>query len=160
MDLQRLTICIGGLDCDQLLSDWRWLGPDDLQLVSMTKFGDCFLEDRRGCIHFLDTLGGRLTPIAPSNEAFLTEREKPENLDEWFMIDFTLLCWESGLRPAAGQCLSFKIPPILSGAVELENVEVCDLLVHQSIMGQLHRNVKDLPEGTVIDQITVDGEVP
>ena len=160
MEWQRLSISIDGLDRDRLLSDWRWLVPDDLQLVSMTLFGDCFLKDRQGSIHFLDTLGGRLTLIATSNEAFLTEREKPENLDELYMIDLALLCWESGLRPTIGQCLSFIIPPVLSGPVDLDNVEVCDLLVHESIMGQLHRGEKDMPEGTVIDRFTVDGEVP
>lgn len=160
MDWQRLSISIDGLECDRLLSDWRWLVPDDLQLVSMTVFGDCFLKDFRGSIHFLDTLAGKLTLIAPSTETFLTEREKSENLDEWYMIDLALLCWESGLRPAIGQCLSFKMPPVLSGPVELDNVEVCDLLVHESIMGQLHRGVRDLPEGAVINRFTVDGEVP
>ena len=68
------------------------------------------------------------------------------------MADLALLCRERGLRPGRGQCLSFKIPPVLSGRVEIENIEVCDLMVHQSIIAQIHRGVKDLPEGTVINR--------
>jgi hypothetical protein len=30
-------------------------------------------------------------------------------------------------------------------------------MVYESIMGQLHGGMKDLPEGTSIDRITVDG---
>jgi hypothetical protein len=54
--------------------------------------------------------------------------------------------------------LSFILPPVLSGPIELENVEVRDLMVHESIMGQIHRGAKDLPEGTVIGRFVVDGE--
>ena len=160
MDWRCLAIEIDGLDCDRLLSAWRWLVPDELRPISLTMFGDWFLEDRRGCIYFLDTVGGTLSCIAPSRAAFLSERGKPENLGEWYMADLALLCWESGLRPGVGTCLSFKVPPVLSGPVALDNVEVYDLMVHQSIMGQIHRGVKDLPEGTVIERFTVDGEVP
>ena len=160
MNWRRLEIEIDGLDCDSLLSDWRWLVPDGMTPVSMTIFGDWFLEDRAGRVHLLDTVGGKLSEIAPSRSAFLVERERPENLDEWSMADFARLCWRAGFRPSAGQCLSFKVPPVLGGSLDLENVEVCELMVHQSVMGQIHLRVKDLPEGTVIDQVTVDGEVP
>jgi hypothetical protein len=98
--------------------------------------------------------------IAHSRQAFLTERAKQENLDQWFMADLAMLCWERGLRPGPGQCLSFKIPPVLSGPLEVDNVEVADLMVHESILAQIHRGVKDLPEGTRIDRFVVDGEEP
>jgi hypothetical protein len=101
-----------------------------------------------------------LSEIAPSRQAFLSERAKQENLGQWFMADLALLCWERGLRPGPGQCLSFKIPPVLSGPLEVDNIEVCDLMVHESIQAQIHRNVKDLPEGTRIDRFVVDGEIP
>jgi hypothetical protein len=160
IDWRQLVIEVYGLDRDRLLSDWRWLVPNDLRPISLTIFGDWFLEDPRGCIWFLDVVGGKLSQVSMSCASFLAERENPENLSEWYMADFALLCWERGLRPTAGQCLSFKIPPVLSGPIKFENIEVCDLMVHESIMGQIHRGVKDLPEGTVIDRFTVDGEVP
>jgi hypothetical protein len=160
MDWTFLTIDVNGLDCDRLLSDWRWLVPDTLAPFALTMFGDWFFEDCAGRVFFLDTVSAQLSHIAPSRAAFFVEREKPENLDQWFMADLAMLCWERGLRPGEGQCLSFKLPPVLSGPLEVDNVEVCDLMVHECILGQIHRGVKDLPEGTVINRFLVDGEEP
>ena len=158
MDLKRLTIDAEALDCNRLLTAWRWLVPESLRPFSLTIFGDWFFEDSTGRVVFLDTVAGQLLEIARSRQAFLTECTKQENLDDWFMADFAMLCWERGIQPGPGQCLSFKIPPVLSGPMEVDNVEVCDLMVHESILGQVHRGVKDLPEGTRIDGFLVDGE--
>ncbi|MFT3880234.1 MAG: DUF1851 domain-containing protein [Gemmatales bacterium] len=160
MDWKRLTIDATGLDCDRLLLHWRWLVPESLRPFSLTMFGDWFFEDSAGRVLFLDIIAGQLSEIAPSRKAFLTERDKQENLDQWFMADLALLCWERGMRPEPGQCLSFKIPPVLSGPLEVDNIEVNDLMVHESIMAQIHRGAKDLPEGTRIDRFLVDGEEP
>jgi hypothetical protein len=160
MDWKRLTIDTTGLDCDRLLSDWRWLVPEALRPFSLTMFGDWFFEDSVGRVIFLDTVAAELSEIASSRQAFLADRAKQENLDQWFMADLAMLCWEQGLRPGPGQCLSFKIPPVLSGPLEIDNIEVCDLMVHESILAQVHRGVKDLSEGTRIDRFVVDGEEP
>lgn len=42
------------------LSDWAWLGLDDLAPVAATSFGDVFLQGRGG-LWFLDTVEGALT---------------------------------------------------------------------------------------------------
>ena len=158
MEWNRLIIDVAGLDCDRLLSDWRWLVPDSLRPFALTMFGDWSFEDTVGRVIFLDTVAAQLSEIAPSRRAFLNERAKQENLDRWFMADLAMMCWESGLRPGPGQCLSFKIPPVLSGPLEVDNVDVCCLIVHESILAQIHRGVRDFPEGTRIDQFVVDGE--
>ena len=111
-------------------------------------------------MHFLDIVRGELSQIAPTRDAFLLMRERPENLDQWFMANLALLCLGRGLQPRPGQCLSFKIPPVLSGALDSDNVEVCDLMLHQSTTAQIHRGVKHLPEGTKIARFVVGGEAP
>jgi hypothetical protein len=158
MNWEQLAIDVKGLDCDRLLSDWRWLVPKSLKPFSLTMFGDWFFEDDSGRVIFLDTVSAELSMIAPSRSVFMIERETPDNLAQWFMADLAMLCWENGLRPGPNQCLSFKIPPVLSGLLEVDNIEVCDLMVHESISGQIHQQVKGIPEGTVITQIKVDGQ--
>jgi hypothetical protein len=37
---------------DSLLSGWRWLGSVDFTPVLMTVFGDLFLKDPAGKVHF------------------------------------------------------------------------------------------------------------
>jgi hypothetical protein len=151
MSWENLSINIVPLDCNRLLSDWRWLVPEDLRPFELTIFGDWFFEDADGRVVFLDTVGGRLTVIAPSRSAFLTDRENPENKDEWYMPDLARRCRDEGLCPSFGQCLSFTIPPVLSGPMDASNVEVCDLMVHLSSLGQIHQGVKNVPDGTQID---------
>jgi hypothetical protein len=159
-DWGQLTIDPAGLDCERLLQDWRWLVPHGLRAFELTLFGDWFFEDNPGRVLFLDTVAGTLSEIAPTRDAFLRLREARENFEQWYMPDLALLCLERGLRPGPGQCLSFKLPPVLSGSLDPENVEVCDLMVHESITAQIHHGVKDLPEGTRIDRFVVDGEEP
>jgi hypothetical protein len=55
MDWKQLTIDVDGLDCDRLLSDWRWLVPESLRPFSLTMFGDWFFENTDGRVMFLDT---------------------------------------------------------------------------------------------------------
>jgi hypothetical protein len=160
MDWTQLTIDAAELDCDSLLEDWRWLVPTTLQPFCLSIFGDWFFEDSAGGVIFLATVSAQLSEIAPSRAVFLTEREKPENLEEWFMADLARLCRERGLIPGAGQCLSFKIPPVLSGPLKVKNIEVSDLMLHQSILAQIHKGVKDIPEGTRIDAFTFNDEIP
>jgi hypothetical protein len=160
MDWEAITIDPAGLDCDALLEEWRWLVPKELRPFSMNMFGDWFFEDAAGRVHFLDTVGGVLQEIAPTRSAFLVARESAENADQWYMTELALLCFQSGLKPGGRECLSFKIPPVLGGRPEVENLEVCDVYVHQSITAQIHRQVKDLPEGARIGRILVDGEEP
>lgn len=158
MNWDRLSIDVSGLDCESLLESWRWLVPTELRPFSLTIFGDWFFEGDQGEVVFLDTVAGELVIVADSRAEFLEAREVPENRDEWYLADLAAECWESGLRPQAGQCLSFKIPPVLSGPIDVGNVEVSDLLVHESLLGQIHEGVKDLPEGTVIDRFVEDDE--
>jgi hypothetical protein len=157
MNWDRLSIDAAGLDCESLLAAWRWLVPAELRPFSLSVFGDWFFEGDQGEVVFLDTVVGELVIIADSREEFLQAREVPENRDEWYLAELAAACWESGLQPQPGQCLSFKIPPVLSGPIDIDNVEVSDLLVHESLLGQIHEGVRDLPEGTVIDRF-VEGD--
>lgn len=56
---------------------------------------------------------------------------------------------------AKNQSFSFKRPPILGGAIAADNSEVSDVVVHFSIAGQFHRQVKDLPPGMKIRNVKI-----
>jgi hypothetical protein len=62
--------------------------------------------------------------------------------------------------PGAQQVLAWQVPPVLGAPIAIENLELMDFEVYLSIQGQLHRQVKDLPPGTKISGITVDGQTP
>lgn len=151
-DYQRDCV---GLDADYLLSDWRWLVPNDRRPILLTAFGDWFFERPDGKVEFLDTVGGVLSVVARTTREFSELKARPENQDDWFMHELAALAWDRGLCPDFTQCLGWKVPPVIGGPLEFENLEVTDLVVHQSILGQIHRQAKDLPEGTPIKKFVV-----
>lgn len=146
----HLTIKPDGLPFDTLLSDWRWLVSTDFTPVLMTAFGDLFLRDQSGHIHFLDLMSGEFEQVAESQEEFDRLCEDREQRRSWF-VGF-LLTEVRKLRGEllAGECYSCKTPLSLGGQLDEDNFERTDLHVHYSILGQLHRQTKHLPPGTKI----------
>ena len=57
---------------------------------------------------------------------------------------------------AEGQIYSYKTPPVLGGEYSTDNLEPTGIAVHFSVLGQIHRQVKDLPPGTKIDRIVIE----
>jgi hypothetical protein len=79
----------------------------------------------------------------------------PENAAEWFNPQLVGDLLAQGRRLRPGECFGYKIPPILGGEAQPGNSEPTDLEVHFEILGQIHRQVKDLPAGTPIGGITI-----
>jgi hypothetical protein len=151
----ELTVAPGTHSPADLLTEWRWLLGDGYQIVLISSLGDLFLSDATGRIHWLDTGAGRLTGIAASLNEFQQLRQQPANAAEWFVPQLVGDILQRGVRLAPGQCFSYKHPPVLGGQMEPANFEATDLSVHFSILGQINRQVKDLPDGTPISNINV-----
>ena len=154
----ELTVGFDPSKSDALLADWRWLVGNDVQLVVVSALGDLFLRDREGRILWLDVGAARLTPVADSAEEFKRLMQQPEHADEWFVPQLIGDLIVSGKKLNDGQCYSYKVPPMLSGKMELSNFEPADLLVHYSMFGQIGRKIRDLPEGAKIDSITTTND--
>jgi hypothetical protein len=61
-----------------------------------------------------------------------------------------------GVVLSQGQCYSYTQPLVLEGADEIENLDISDVSDHISGLGQIHKQVKDLPPGTPITDIQID----
>lgn len=149
----ELTVSPDGVDLDGLLSEWRWLADGSFQPVVITALGDLFLRHDDGRIFWLSAAWGQLTEVAASAEEFKRLMVQPANADAWFASDLVGDILTAGQRLRPGECFGTKIPPILGGEVEPDNFEPTDLQVHFGILGQIHRQVKDLPPGTPIGKI-------
>ena len=49
-----------------------------------------------------------------------------------------------------GQCYGFKVPRLLGGKYVRDNVAPTDLTLHYSVLSDVHRQTKDLPDGTKV----------
>lgn len=61
-----------------------------------------------------------------------------------------------GLAPEFSECVGYRLPLFLGGKDVIENLEILDLDVYWTIMGQLRRRAKGLPVGTPIAEVFRD----
>lgn len=152
-----LTIDPQGLDAASLLDEWRWLVPRHLEPVVISALGDLFLQDQQGRIFWLDTGWGQLTEVARDFEDFEKQLQDHETATEWFIPQLVGDLMAKGKELGQGQCFGFVVPPVLGGEIALDNFEPIDVAVHVGVLGQIHRQVKDLPPGTPIGKIEIGG---
>lgn len=153
---RELLVDLKGFTSDELLSEWRWLVPEELGLRMVSTLGDAFLEDPEGNIYWLDTGGAELHRISNDKSEFDQLRQQPENANEWFAPRLIGDLLSSGASLQTGQCFSYKIPPTISGEFTIENFQPTSLSVHFSTLGQIQRQVKPLPIGAVIDKVVLE----
>jgi hypothetical protein len=153
---EHLTIKIDGMSFDGLLSDWRWLVSADFTPILLTAFGDLFLRDQSGHIHFLDLMSGEFKQVAESQEEFDRLCEDRERRRSWFIGFLLTEVRKQCGNLAAGDCYGCKTPLSLGGQLEADNFERTDLQVHFSILGQLHRQTKHLRPGAKINKVKIE----
>ena len=138
------------------LKAWFRLVPDTFTAVFLTALGDLFLESEEGAIHFLDTGAGTLTPVAISREDWKDQMQVPERLAYWFQPAFVSELLGAGYSLSAGELFSPTIPFILGGKQTTANFTPSHWLAHLHVLGQVHRQVKGLPEGTPVTNINIE----
>lgn len=145
-------------DAGELMEEWLWLAPADAEPMLSTACGDVFLRLPDGVVAFLDTYTGTCELVAPSYEVWKEMLGDAERKEAWFRGGLIEELRAAGLSRTPGQCFSPLVPQIVSGSWQPSNFHACDLLIHLSTLGQIHRQVKDLPPGTKISGFQVIDE--
>jgi hypothetical protein len=156
VDWSRLLIRTDRPDTPEMLGCWEWLVGRGMHPLVMTKFGDWFLADPQGQVHWLDLLEGTCTRVAASVAEFEQLIVQRDPLINWFMLPWCYRLYDEGQVPGNDQCFGFKVPPKLGAPVDLSNVEVAYLMAYQVWMAEIAK----IPPGTKVSHITVNGELP
>jgi hypothetical protein len=138
---------------DRLTEDWTWLIGTDKKVIMISAIGDMFLMADSGEVYWLDVGLGNLQLVANDIQEFKTKLENIEQVNDWFMIDLTMELRESDRKLNEGQIYSYKKLPVIGGDYSVDNFQPTDIEVHFSFAGQIHRQIKDLPDGARIDKI-------
>jgi hypothetical protein len=141
------------------LESWQWIGIGAKVPLFTSPFGDVFFRAEDG-FWWLDTLEGSLARAWPDAAALKAELATPDGQDRYLLAGLAFGAESRGLVPGPGQVYGFKIAPRLGGALDVGNVETIDFVVSLFIAGQIHEQVRNLPPGTRISGVTVDGEKP
>lgn len=153
MNWNDLLIDLKKINIIELYSDWKWILSGKINPIMMSKFGDLFFEKTDGKIYFLDTIEGNVVEICDGIDDFKKFINEEENIENYLLSYLVFELKKLLPLPKENQCYAFKISPILGGEIVSSNVEIIDLNVSLSILGQIHNRIKNLDEGTKISEI-------
>ncbi len=154
--INDLTVNFSGIDAAEVVEDWRWLVGEHRLPILLTALGDAFLQDvTDGSVHLLSVGPGTIEQVAASFEEFNVLLNDKEFVVENFAPQIVVELRGLGQTLAPGQIYGYKVPPVLGGKYSTENLEPTDIRVHFSILGQTHRQLQNVPEGTPITNIKV-----
>jgi Domain of unknown function (DUF1851). len=157
MNINDYLIDQNGKDWAAFLRDWMPPLPSNFTLWLVNRFGDAFVvSDDDGSVHMLDVGAGTLTRVAENRSHFADLLDTDDNAHNWLMIPLVDECQNAGMSLGPSQCYGFKIPPVLGGKYEPANVEPTDLAVHYSLLADIYKQTKGLPDGTPIKAVVVE----
>ena len=155
--LNDLTVNFDHLDGASLIEDWQWLVGESRYPILITALGDAFLQDSQdGSVHLLCVGVGGLERIADGLEQFRDLLSSRAFVQARFVPALIIQLRELGHVLEPGQLYGYRTPPVLGGSLEADNLEPTDIALHFSLLGQIMRQVRDLPPGTPISRITID----
>jgi hypothetical protein len=155
--MNDLTISPQGIDFPSLLNDWTWAMPEPLRPVLLTAMGDAFAQGESGAVYFLDAVAGEIEPVADDGAAFQELLRDNAFVTGHLYPSRIVHLRKAGMTLGPQQVYSHQRPLMLGGTEDDDNVEVTDVSVHLSLHGQIHEQIKDLPEGTPISDIKIEG---
>ena len=151
-----LSIDFSHIDINRLMDSWYWLIGKDKTPILMTSIGDLFFSDEEGKFYWLDVGGGTFEKVAESISEFNKKLRDNHQIDEWFLLGLVERIKASGLKFKEGELFSYKKLPILGGEYEPHNFESKNIEVHFDLSGQIHKQIKDLPDGTKVEIVIKD----
>ncbi|MGA8430126.1 MAG: hypothetical protein WB729_09915 [Candidatus Sulfotelmatobacter sp.] len=139
---------VEGISAERLLSEWKWLAPGEFSLLAVNAFGDLFLQDARGSVHRLDVTRGTISAVATSTAEFRDAAKEAGKKRDWFLEERSEQAARKGCSPRKGQCVGGKIPIVFAQSASMpDNMYVADLYEYVSFMGDLHHQMKNIPDG-------------
>ena len=150
MDLNDYILSQEGLDWSALLADWEHLLPPELTVWMVNRFGEPILVFEDGTIHRLDLDGGVVERLADSQAAFATAADDERTAEDWFRISEVDQAVAAGLVLEPRQCYGHAVPVVLGGECTATNTRVKTIEEHFAFLADLHRQIRDLPDGAQI----------
>ena len=154
MTWDDLKVNHSNLDNKRFLESWDWLIGNDKTPILVSSIGDVFLEDKNGKCYWLNVGEGIFEKVADSKTEFKEKLSNDEIVNEWFLIELVAALKKMGMELFENELYGYKTLPVLGGTYKPENFEVTDIEVHFELCGQIHKQIKDLPDGMKVKIVT------
>ena len=140
---------------EQALESWSWLDLGGKTPRFTSLFGDLFLEAADGW-WFLDTMDGELTRPWHAEADVQQAVNTPEGRDRYLLLGLAHDAEQRGVTLDRNEVYSLTPPTVLGGPLDAANASATDFVVAVNLAGQIHDQVRNLPPGTPISEITID----
>jgi hypothetical protein len=150
LQFDQLIKDIHKIDSQDIMESWLWKLQDQDQLLLVSVIGDMFFIGNNSEINWLDVGSGELQLIAQNIEDFKIKLQDDENIENWFLESIVEDLYESGLQLKENEVFGYIKLPIMGGDYDISNFEPIDMSVHFTFAGQIHEQIKDLPNGTKV----------
>jgi hypothetical protein len=137
------------------LESWRWLDLSAKEPLFTSLFGSVFFDSADGCWH-LDMVDGTLGRPWSSGAELETALETDEGRDRYLLAPLARQAVDRGIALAPHEVYDFSTPPVLGGPLDPANLSATDFVVALNLAGQIHDQVRTLPPGTKINEVTID----
>jgi hypothetical protein len=149
-----LKVDFTNINLEKLIENWNWLIGNDKTPIIISSIGDLFFEDRNEKYYWLNVGEGIIEKVAEGKTEFIAKLNDNEIVSEWFLVELVAELKKRGLELTQNKLYGYKILPVLGGEYEPENFELTDIEVHFELSGQIHKQIKDLPDGENVKIIT------
>lgn len=134
---------------EHALQTWMWIGLEDKAPVFASPFGDIFLDSEDG-VWLLDIVDGKLNQLWADLDECVSALNTAAGQQDWLRADLTTAALSKGLRPKSSQILDLAVPAAVGGELTVDNVHVMDFVTAVGMAGQLHDQLRFVPEGATI----------
>lgn len=135
---------------DIVRSAWGFSGIAPRRIVDQNAFGNLIVEDNEGrywriCPEELEC------EVVASSAGELEDLRATEDFgDDWKMEELVAIAASKLGAPGEGRCYCLKLPGVLGGEYEADNIGTIELGELLEFAGNLAAQIKDLPDGTRI----------
>jgi hypothetical protein len=98
----------------------------------------------------VNTTTGKLNKVSNSHAEFQEMAETTEKRREWFVEQEAVAYAQRGLVPGSTQCIGFGVPAVFAEGGSHDAAFVTDIYEHVSFLGDLHRQIASLPDGSKV----------
>lgn len=135
---------------ESIRKEWAWAIPSPEQLLAVSKFGNVLIAVSDGSVWRI--CPEELSCCVFASTVVVAQRlmADPEFREEWELSELVEQAEaRHGVQPL-GRCFCLKIPGVLGGRYEIDNVGTTTVSEVVACAGDLARQIKDLPDGTRI----------
>jgi hypothetical protein len=140
--MRPLMIEASRYNTTELLDEWKWLIPTTDTPLFLSALGDWVFGHADGSLWALSVLEGTYERIAANSAEYNKLNKSVDWLESTFSAGWLAIAAGNGLEPEKDQCIGWKLHPLLGGKFELANLQLFHMRVYQSLMGQLHRQLR------------------